>query len=172
MPSVTPTTCPCTASVGTMVNLSLPRTIVMATLADGRLGVWAPSLAYIDGLFYMTTMTMWGSASDSRTVLLLSRVLSSGTLSDRLSALTLLAQASPVHNQRALESLKGLAQKKSREGSLKALRAIVDWWCGGGHGNVRYHEASKIAACANLWPPALVAEQTGGKGECWPFPST
>ncbi|KZV83399.1 CBF-domain-containing protein [Exidia glandulosa HHB12029] len=60
------------------------------------------------------------------------RVLSSGTLSDRLSALTLLAQASPLHNQSTLESLRGLARKKSRDGSLKAVRAIVDWWVGGG----------------------------------------
>lgn len=30
-------------------------------------GVWAPSLSYIDGLFYMTTMAMWGSDPDYRT---------------------------------------------------------------------------------------------------------
>ncbi|KAI1339130.1 beta-xylosidase [Xylariaceae sp. FL0016] len=29
-------------------------------------GVWAPSISYIDGLFYVTSMTMWGSNSDSR----------------------------------------------------------------------------------------------------------
>ncbi|KAH8117031.1 CBF-domain-containing protein [Phellopilus nigrolimitatus] len=62
----------------------------------------------------------------------LQRVLSSGTLSDRLSALTLMAQSSPVHNTRALETLRGMGQKKGREESLKALRAIVDWWIGGG----------------------------------------
>ena len=62
----------------------------------------------------------------------LSRVLSSGTLSDQLSALTLMVQASPLHNQKALESLKSIAGKKSRSESLKALRAIADWWVGGG----------------------------------------
>ncbi|EJD44509.1 CBF-domain-containing protein [Auricularia subglabra TFB-10046 SS5] len=72
------------------------------------------------------------STSSGADAQFLSRVLSTGTLSDRLSALTLLAQGSPLHNQRALESLKALAQKKSREQSLKALRAIADWWAGGG----------------------------------------
>lgn len=69
------------------------------------------------------------SDSDSK---FLSRVLTSGTLSDRLSALTLVAQASPLHNTKALENLSALAKKKSRDQSLKALRAIVDWWIGGG----------------------------------------
>jgi len=62
----------------------------------------------------------------------IANVLASGTLSDRLSALTLLAQSSPIHNTRALESLRAMAGKKGREVSLKALRAIVDWWVGGG----------------------------------------
>jgi ribosome biogenesis protein MAK21 len=66
----------------------------------------------------------------------LHKVLQSGTLSDRLSALTLLVQSSPVHNIKALESLKGMAErgkgKGGREECLKALRCVVDWWVGGG----------------------------------------
>ncbi|KDQ16483.1 hypothetical protein BOTBODRAFT_156893 [Botryobasidium botryosum FD-172 SS1] len=69
------------------------------------------------------------SSSDNQ---FLSQILTSGTLSDRLSALTLMAQSSPIHNTRALESLKTMASKKGREESLKAVRAIVDWWVGGG----------------------------------------
>ncbi|KAG9047058.1 hypothetical protein FS837_003144 [Tulasnella sp. UAMH 9824] len=61
----------------------------------------------------------------------LSQILSGGTSSDKLSALTLMAQASPLHNQRALESLKAMAGKKGRQESLKALRALVDLWVGG-----------------------------------------
>ncbi|KAG9019848.1 hypothetical protein FRB90_003438 [Tulasnella sp. 427] len=61
----------------------------------------------------------------------LSQVLSGGTSSDKLSALTLMAQASPLHNQRALESLKSMAGKKGRQESLKAFRALVDLWVGG-----------------------------------------
>ena len=33
---------------------------------------------------------------------------------------------------KALETLKGMSGKKGREESLKALRAMVDWWVGGG----------------------------------------
>jgi ribosome biogenesis protein MAK21 len=71
-------------------------------------------------------------------------IIASGTLSDRLSALTLLVQGSPLHNLRALETLKGMAEKGGvgggsssgggggREVGLKALRCITDWWVGGG----------------------------------------
>lgn len=66
----------------------------------------------------------------------LQKILQSGTLSDRLSALTLLVQSSPLHNTKALDSLRSLAERgKGRGGrgeSLKALRCIVDWWVGGG----------------------------------------
>jgi hypothetical protein len=66
----------------------------------------------------------------------LSNIAQSGTLSDRLSALTLMVQSSPVHNAKALETLKGMVErgkgKGGREESLKALRCIVDWWVGGG----------------------------------------
>lgn len=69
----------------------------------------------------------------------LQKILQGGTLSDRLSALTLLVQSSPIHNVKALETLKGMAErgkgKGGREESLKALRCVVDWWVGGGAPN-------------------------------------
>ena len=65
-----------------------------------------------------------------------SKIVQSGTLSDRLSALTLMVQNSPLHNTKSLETLKAMAErgkgKGGREESLKALRCIVDWWVGGG----------------------------------------
>ncbi|KAG5650340.1 hypothetical protein H0H81_012561, partial [Sphagnurus paluster] len=74
--------------------------------------------------------------SSSSEASFLSKIIQSGTLSDRLSALTLLVQSSPVHNTKALETLRGMAErgkgKGGREESLKALRCIVDWWVGGG----------------------------------------
>ncbi|KIY68192.1 CBF-domain-containing protein [Cylindrobasidium torrendii FP15055 ss-10] len=79
------------------------------------------------------TTTFQNSSSEAA---FMTKMISSGTLSDRLSALTLLVQSGPVHNTKALEVLKGMAErgkgKGGREESLKAVRAIVDWWVGGG----------------------------------------
>ena len=76
------------------------------------------------------------SNSSSSETNFLSKIIQSGTLSDRLSALTLLVQSSPLHNTKALETLKVMAErgkgKGGRDESLKALRCIVDWWVGGG----------------------------------------
>lgn len=74
------------------------------------------------------------SSSSSSETTFFSKVIHSGTLSDRLSALTLLVQGSPLHNTKALETLKNMAGKGGggRDESLKALRCIVDWWVGGG----------------------------------------
>lgn len=75
-------------------------------------------------------------SSSSSEASFLAKIISSGTLSDRLSALTLLVQSSPLHNVNALETLRTMAErgkgKGGREESLKALRCIVDWWVGGG----------------------------------------
>lgn len=94
----------------------------------------ASSLLTADASTYQASAAFAGnSASDSH---FLSTILSKGTLSDRLSALTLLVQASPVHNTKALESLKVMAErgrgKGGREEGLKAMRCVVDWWVGGG----------------------------------------
>ncbi|KAJ7611600.1 CBF/Mak21 family-domain-containing protein [Roridomyces roridus] len=82
---------------------------------------------------FQTASSSNSSASEAN---FLAKIIQSGTLSDRLSALTLLVQSSPVHNTKALETLKGMAErgkgKGGREESLKALRCIVDWWVGGG----------------------------------------
>lgn len=74
------------------------------------------------------------SSSSSSEATFFAKVIHAGTLSDRLSALTLLVQSSPVHNTKALDTLKNMAGKAGggRNESLKALRCIVDWWVGGG----------------------------------------
>ncbi|PPR06506.1 hypothetical protein CVT24_002634 [Panaeolus cyanescens] len=83
-----------------------------------------------------TFQTSSSANSSTSEVGFLSKIIQSGTLSDRLSALTLLVQSSPVHNVRALEMLRGMGErgkgKGGREESLKALRCVVDWWVGGG----------------------------------------
>ncbi|KAL8371011.1 hypothetical protein RB595_001048 [Gaeumannomyces hyphopodioides] len=53
-------------------------------------------------------------------------IMASGTLSDKISALTLAVQESPVHNIKALESLLTMAGKKSRSQAIAALGALVD----------------------------------------------
>ncbi|KAJ6500610.1 CBF/Mak21 family-domain-containing protein [Mycena sanguinolenta] len=82
---------------------------------------------------FQTSSSSNSSASEAN---FLSKIIQSGTLSDRLSALTLLVQSSPLHNTKALETLKGMAErgkgKGGREESLKALRCVADWWVGGG----------------------------------------
>lgn len=52
--------------------------------------------------------------------------MTSGTMNDKVSALTLAIQESPVHNIRAFEALLNLASKKSRSQAIIALAAIVD----------------------------------------------
>lgn len=54
-----------------------------------------------------------------------------GTLSDRIAALTLLIQTSPLHNVDAMETLLTMASKKGREESGKATRALSDWLASG-----------------------------------------
>lgn len=56
----------------------------------------------------------------------MSTIMSSGTMSDKVSALTLAIQESPVHTIKALENLMNLAGKKSREQAIAALGALVD----------------------------------------------
>lgn len=52
--------------------------------------------------------------------------MSSGTLTDKVSALTLAVQESPVHNIRAFDALMNLASKKSRAQAIGAIGALVD----------------------------------------------
>jgi ribosome biogenesis protein MAK21 len=56
----------------------------------------------------------------------LSAIMSSGTLSDKISALTLVIQESPVHTTQSFESLLALARKRSRGQAVTALGALKD----------------------------------------------
>ncbi|KAJ2413542.1 RNA-binding ribosome biosynthesis protein mak21 [Coemansia sp. RSA 2530] len=55
-----------------------------------------------------------------------SNILSSGTLSDRVSALTLIVQESPVHNIKSLGQLMAMVQKKNRREALMAVGSVKD----------------------------------------------
>lgn len=62
------------------------------------------------------------------------QILTSGTSSDRISALVLLVSSSPLHTTSFLDQLAGLCRKKSRDESMRAMRSLVVWWCGEGGG--------------------------------------
>ena len=55
-----------------------------------------------------------------------STIMSAGTLSDKISALTLSVQESPIHNIKALENLISLAKKRSRGQAVEVLGALKD----------------------------------------------
>ncbi|CDS00434.1 related to MAK21-protein required for 60S ribosomal subunit biogenesis [Sporisorium scitamineum] len=67
------------------------------------------------------------TASDAQFVRSLLSSEGSGTLSDRISALTLLVQSSPVHNVKHMDNLLNMTRKKSREEASRATRALADW---------------------------------------------
>lgn len=56
----------------------------------------------------------------------LSQILSDGTLNDKISALTLLVQESPMHNLKAFDTLLGYCDKKSRTAALQAITSMKD----------------------------------------------
>ncbi|KAI9722336.1 MAG: hypothetical protein M1812_001808 [Candelaria pacifica] len=86
----------------------------------------------------------------------LSTIMSSGTLSDKVSALTLVVQESPLHTMKAFENLLGLAKKRSRAQAVSALGALKDLL---GQGVV-LPSARKLRAFAHQ-PGLLTALQTG-----------
>ncbi|KAI1961868.1 RNA-binding ribosome biosynthesis protein mak21 [Ophidiomyces ophidiicola] len=71
-------------------------------------------------------------SGSSSTYKFYSTILTSGTLIDKVSALTLEFQNSPLHNTKALEQLIGLAKKRSRAQSIEVLRSLKDLFAQGG----------------------------------------
>ncbi|KAI6087047.1 CBF-domain-containing protein [Hypoxylon rubiginosum] len=90
------------------------------TAAIAALKAHAKSMLDEDSTAYTKTL----SASSSHKFM--STIMSSGTMSDRVSALTLAIQESPVHNIKTLDNLIGLSAKRSRGQALSALAALVD----------------------------------------------
>ncbi|TLS22665.1 uncharacterized protein PpBr36_05929 [Pyricularia pennisetigena] len=90
------------------------------TPAIGSLKTHAQYLVEADANVYNT---MISSSSQHK---FMTTIMSSGTLSDKISALTLAVQESPVHNIKAIDTLINMAGKKSRGQALAALGALVD----------------------------------------------
>jgi ribosome biogenesis protein MAK21 len=57
--------------------------------------------------------------------------MSTGTLSDKISALTLAVQESPLHNAKSLENLVALGKKRSRAQAVEVLRSLKDMFAQG-----------------------------------------
>ncbi|KAI1386925.1 CBF-domain-containing protein [Hypoxylon trugodes] len=90
------------------------------TAAIAELKAYAKSVLDEDGVAYNKTL------SKSSSHKFMSTIMSSGTMSDKVSALTLAIQESPIHNIKALDNLIGLSGKRSRGQALAALAALVD----------------------------------------------
>lgn len=83
---------------------------------------YATSLLEAENTAFHDAQRTQGSGSHK----FLSTIMASGTLEDKISALTLLVQESPLHTMRALENLLGLSKKKSRNQALMAVAALKD----------------------------------------------
>ena len=70
-------------------------------------------------------------ASSSSSQKFYATIMSSGTLTDKISALTLAVQESPLHNMKALGNLIGLGQKRSRTQAVEVLRSLKDMFAQG-----------------------------------------
>ncbi|CAH7687354.1 ribosome biogenesis protein [Phakopsora pachyrhizi] len=76
--------------------------------------------------------TNFGGLSESDKSFI-NKIMSSGTSSDRLSALILLVSSAPLHSRTHLTTLLNTSKKKNREEAGRAIRALVDWVSGGGN---------------------------------------
>ncbi|KAH8662923.1 CBF/Mak21 family-domain-containing protein [Tricladium varicosporioides] len=82
---------------------------------------YAKTLLEADGDLYASKNL--SSTSSHR---FLSTIMASGTLSDKVSALTLVVQESPIHTTKSFENLLALARKRSRAQAVSAPSALKD----------------------------------------------
>lgn len=90
-----------------------------------------------------------------------STLMATGTLSDKISALTLSVQESPLHNMKALEGLVTLAGKRSRDQAVNVLGALKDLF---GPGNLLPSDR-RLRNFASQ--PALAAAFSSGTFHSW-----
>lgn len=85
-------------------------------------------------------------------------IMASGTLSDKISALTLAIQESPLHNTLSLQTLIGLGRKRSRAQAVEVLRSLKDMFAQG----TLLPADRRLKSFANQ--PALIAAFQGAGG--------
>ncbi|KAL4916227.1 CBF/Mak21 family-domain-containing protein [Aspergillus aurantiobrunneus] len=99
----------------------LPRHLV------DRVHTYAISLLEKDNKMYGEAQQASASSSHK----FYSTIMSTGTLSDKISALTLAVQESPLHNTKSLENLVSLGKKRSRAQAVEVLRSLKDLFAQG-----------------------------------------
>ncbi|PWY81985.1 CBF-domain-containing protein [Aspergillus heteromorphus CBS 117.55] len=92
-----------------------------------RLHTYAVSLLEQESKMYAEAQQASASSSHK----FYSTIMSTGTLSDKISALTLAVQESPLHNTKALENLIALGKKRSRAQAVEVLRSLKDMFAQG-----------------------------------------
>ncbi|OJD28055.1 hypothetical protein ACJ73_00538 [Blastomyces percursus] len=107
------------------ISLETPKSSGVARHILDRVQEYATSLLESENQAFAT------SQQSSSSHKFYSTIVSSGTLSDRISALTLAVQESPLHNIKALENLIGLAKKRSRAQAVEVLRSLKDLFAQG-----------------------------------------
>jgi len=96
------------------------RTVNRHLASIGNLKLYADELLELDTSAY-NAMHSYRSSEK-----FMSTIMTSGTFSDKVSALTLSIRESPLHSRKGLETLINLAAKKSRGQAIAALEALVD----------------------------------------------
>ncbi|KAL4976404.1 CBF/Mak21 family-domain-containing protein [Aspergillus desertorum] len=99
-------------------------------------------------------------ASASSSYKFYSTIMTTGTLSDKISALTLAVQESPLHNTKSLENLVALGKKRSRAQAVEVLRSLKDMFAQG----TLLPNDRRLRSFANQ--PALIAAFQGA-GSKW-----
>ncbi|KAL4809577.1 CBF/Mak21 family-domain-containing protein [Aspergillus unguis] len=108
-------------SVSTKASSGLPRHVV------DRIHTYAISLLEKENKLYGEAQ----QASASSSYKFYSTIMTTGTLSDKISALTLAVQESPLHNTKSLENLVALGKKRSRAQAVDVLRSLKDMFSQG-----------------------------------------
>ena len=137
-------------SIPTAQAKSLPRHVV------DRFYNYAVSLLEKENKMYAEAQQASASSSHK----FYSTIMSTGTLSDKTSALTLAVQESPLHNTKALENLIALGKKRSRAQAVEVLRSLKDMFAQG----TLLPSDRRLRAFANQ--PSLIAALQGA-GSKW-----
>ncbi|EHA17927.1 hypothetical protein CBS115989_654 [Aspergillus niger] len=137
-------------SIPTAQAKSLPRHVV------DRFYDYAVSLLEKENKMYAEAQQASASSSHK----FYSTIMSTGTLSDKTSALTLAVQESPLHNTKALGDLIALGKKRSRAQAVEVLRSLKDMFAQG----TLLPSDRRLRAFANQ--PSLIAALQGA-GSRW-----